>query len=185
MIALGALLASVGALVVVWMVGAAGQRQEVLVLRQELAYGDELSASDLGVARVSVDPGVAVIPASRRAEVVGLVAATHLSPGTLLTREALSADPGPAPGQVLVPLALPVERLPAGGLRAGDRILAVTTEAEEAGRASVAAVVARVGEMDVNGTTVIDVTTAAVNGPRLTVAAAEGHVAIVVQPSGR
>ena len=61
LVALGVLLACLGALGVVWMVGAAGQRQEVLVVRQELAYGDEVTASDVGVVRVSVDPGVEVM----------------------------------------------------------------------------------------------------------------------------
>lgn len=186
LIALGVLLASVGALGVVWMVGAAGQRQEVLVVRQELAYGDEVTASDIGIARVSVDPGVEVIPASQRAEVVGLVAASRLTPGTLLTDQALSAEAGPAAGQVLVPLALPIERMPAAGLRAGDRILAVPTQSDQSAvGASFLCEVARVGEMDVNGTTVVDVTTSAANGPGLTVSAAADQVAIVVLPTGR
>jgi hypothetical protein len=183
LIALGALLASVGALLVVWMVGAAGQRQEVLVVRQELAYGDTVTPESLGIARVSVDPGVEVVPASRRTIVLGLVATTRLTPGSLLTERAVAPVSGPEGGQVLVPLALPLERMPAGGLRPGDRLLAVTTQPEQSASASFPAVVARVGEMDVNGVSVIDVTTAAANGPGLAVAAAEGRIAVLVQPS--
>ncbi len=174
-----------GALGVVWMVGAAGQRQEVLVVRQQLAYGDEVTAAVLGVARVSVDPGVDVVPASRRSEVVGLTVATRLTPGMLLTHEALSAQSGPPAGKVLVPLALAAERMPAGGLQTGDRILAVPTQSPPGAPVSIPAVVERVGEMDVNGVSVVDVTTAAQDGPRLAVAAAEGAVAIVVQPRSR
>jgi hypothetical protein len=186
LIALGVLMASVGALLVVWMVGAAGQRHEVLIVRQELAYGDEVTASNIGIARVSVDAGVEVIPASRRAEVLGLVATSRLTPGTLLTDQAVSSESGPAAGQVLVPLALPTERMPAGGLRAGDRILAVPTESDQrAVGAAFPCVVARVGEMDVNGTTVVDAATSAANGPALTVAAAAGQVAIVVLGNGQ
>lgn len=185
LIALGALLASIGALAVVWMVGAAGQRQEVLVVRQELAYGDEVTSADLGIARVSVDPGVAVVPASRRSDMVGLIATTRLTPGSLLTGDALSPRSGPVAGQVLVPVALPAERMPAGGLQPGDRILAVTTQAEQGAAASIPAVVVRVGDMDVNGVSVVDVTAAAADGPRLTVSAAQDAVAIVVQPTGR
>jgi hypothetical protein len=44
--------------------------------------------------------------------------------------------------------------------------------------------VARVGPVDVNGVTVVDVTTNAASGPQLAIAAANGRVAIVVQPSG-
>lgn len=183
LIALGVLFACVGALGVVWMVGAAGQRQEVLVVRHELAYGDEVTAADLGIARVSVDPGVKVIPAARRSEVIGLVADTRLAPGTLLTSDSLTSRGGPAAGQVLVPVALAADRMPAGGLQAGDRILAVTTRSEQGTSSTAPAVVVRVGPMDVNGVSVVDVTTSASYGPSLAVAAADGSVAIVVQPS--
>jgi hypothetical protein len=42
----------------------------------------------------------------------------------------------------------------------------------------------RVGPADINGVTVVDVTTAAAAGPRLAVAAANGHVALIVEPTG-
>jgi hypothetical protein len=84
---------------------------------------------------------------------------------------------------VLVPIAVPADRMPAGGLRADDRLLAV--DAEGAGAmAPTPATVVRVGPADINGTTVVDVTTATQAGPDLAVAAANGHVALVVQPSG-
>ena len=53
-----------------------------------------------------------------------------------------------------------------------------------AGLPPIAATVVRVGAADINGVTVVDVTTAAAAGPRLAVAAANGHVALVVEPSG-
>ena len=40
------------------------------------------------------------------------------------------------------------------------------------------------GPVDINGVTVVDVTTASAAGPALAVAAANGHVALVVEPSG-
>ncbi len=184
LLGLGALLASIGALTMVWLVGAAGQRQEVLAVRSEVAYGQAVLAEDLTIARVSVDPGIAVLPASARTTVPGQVATTRLVPGMLLTADMVEPDGEPGPGRVLVPIALPAERIPAGGLRAGDRILAVDAEAgSPAGGTS--ATVLRVGPMDVNGVTVIDVTTPAASGPALAVAAANGHVALVIEPSGR
>lgn len=189
LVALGVLLAAVGALSVVWLVGAAGQRIEVLVMRQELNYGQPITAESVGIARVSVDPGVAVMPASERDLVIGQYAVTHLVPGALLAADMVAPDAGPAPGQVLVPLAVPSERMPAGGLRAGDRILAVdsggVTSAPGDGAAgrAYAATVVRVGATDVNGIAVVDVTTAAADGSPLAVAAANGQIAVVVQPS--
>lgn len=198
LIGLGALLAALGALTVVWLVGAAGQRQEVLAVRADVAYGQALTAADIAVARVSVDPGVAVLPASERDDVLGQVATTRLAPGMLLTTAMLEPAGEPGQGRVLVPIAVPSERMPAGGLRAGDRILAVDSESSEvdpgagpgagvgAGGAAgpIAATVVRVGPADINGVTVVDVTTAPAAGPRLAVAAANGHVALVVEPSG-
>jgi hypothetical protein len=183
-------LAALGSLTVVWLVGAAGQRQEVLAVRADVAYGEVVSADDLTIARVSVDPGIAVLPASAGDAIVGQVATTRLAPGMLLTDGMVEPGGEPGPGQVLVPIAVPAERMPAGGLRAGDRILAVDAEALRSdGAGSVtgpptAATVVRVGPVDINGVTVVDVTTVAAAGPRLAVAAANGHVALVVEPSG-
>ncbi|HYN55836.1 MAG TPA: SAF domain-containing protein [Motilibacterales bacterium] len=186
LLGLGALLAALGSLTVVWLVGAAGQRQEVLAIRADVAYGQVLTAQDITVARVSVDPGVAVLPLSDRDSLVGQVATTRMTPGMLLTADMVEPVGEPGPGRVLVPIAVPAERMPAGGLRAGDRILAVDSELVGAGAvaAPTAATVVRVGPVDINGVTVVDVTTAASSGPGLAVAAANGHVALVVEPSG-
>ena len=173
-----------------WLVGAAGQRQEVLAVRADVAYGELVTADDITIARVSVDPAIAVLPRADRDVVVGQVATTRLTPGMLLTDGMVEPAGEPGPGRVLVPIAVPAERMPAGGLRAGDRILAVDSEAAvpEAGvgtaAAPTAATVLRVGPADINGVTVVDVTTAAAAGPRLAVAAANGHVALIVEPNG-
>jgi hypothetical protein len=190
LLGLGALLASLGSLTVVWLVGAAGQRQEVLAVRSDVAYGEALTADDITIARVSVDPGIAVLPGVDREAVVGQVATTRLTPGMLLTEGMVEPVGEPGPGRVLVPIAVPAERMPAGGLRAGDRILAVDSEPAGpdtgvSGAAEpTAATVVRVGPVDINGVTVVDVTTTAAAGPRLAVAAANGHVALIVESNG-
>lgn len=182
-IGLGALLSAIGALTVVWLVGAAGQRQDVLVVRSEVPYGQVLTTGDLAVVRVSVDPGVAVLPAARRDQVVGQVTTTHLGPGMLLTEGMVDVGSEPGPGRVLVPIAVPSERMPAGGLRAGDRLLLVDTEVVGQMPATSGEVV-RVGPVDLNGVSVVDVTTSARSGPALAVAGANGNVALLVEPSG-
>ncbi len=196
LVAAGALLASIGALGVVWLVGAAGQREEVLALRQAVPYGQALATEDLAVVRVSVDPGVATTPAGSRDAVVGQVAATALEPGMLLAPAMVRAAGEPAAGRVLVPVAIPAERMPAQGLRAGDRILVVSPESTAPGPGGDAgsaggpaagvtpATVVRVGPPDVNGVSVVDVTTAPGAGPALAAASAAGQVALVVQPIG-
>jgi len=192
-VATGILLAAVGSLVVVWLVGAAGQRVEVLVLRADVPYGQALTAADLGVARISVDPGVAIVPADQRPEVVGSFPMAPLTAGSLLSPSMIGSDSGPPAGQSLVPLAISAERMPALGLRPGDRILAVDAGAITDSGAGVRvsapysfpATVVRVGPADVNGTSVVDVTTGSSAAPALSVASANGRIAIVVQPTGR
>lgn len=180
---LGTMLSALGVLVVVWLVGAAGQRQEVLVVGRSVEYGRAIAAQDLTVSRVSVDPGVRVLPASAREGLVGQTAATRLIPGMLMTQGMAEPAGEPGPGRLLVPVAVAAERMPAGGLRAGDRILAVNTE-DAAGRSQYSAAVVRVGTPDVNGVTVVDVTVATSEGAALAVAAANENVAIVVRPDG-
>lgn len=183
LIGLGALLVALGALAAVWLVGAAGQRQEVLALRSAVPYGQAVSSGDLSVVRVSVDPGIATVAASRRDEIVGQVSATQLVPGMLLSPDMVEPMGEPSDGQVLVPLAVSSDRMPAGGLRAGDRLLLVDTE-PSGGMPDTMGVVVRVGPVDVNGLAVVDVTTPSSAGPGVAVAAAKGNVALLVQPAG-
>ncbi len=183
LIALGVLLTAVGALTVVWLVGTAGQRQEVLAVRSPVAYGEVLTSQDVAIVRVSVDPGVAVLAAAHRADVIGQVSTTRLAPGMLLTADMVETGGDPRPGRVLVPIAVPAERMPAGGLRAGDRLLLVDSEAN-AGAEATSGEVVRVGPVDLNGVAVVDVTTSARSGPALAIASAHGHVALVVEPAG-
>ncbi len=180
---LGIALSAVGVLAIMWLVGVAGQRQEVLAMRSEVPYGSTVAAGDLTVARISVDPGVHVVPASAAQAVVGQVATTNLRPGMLVTHDAVAPRGEPGPGRVLVPVAVPFDRMPAGGLRPGDRLLVLDADsAVEV--APIAATVVRVGPTDVDGTTVVDVTTTRADGPPLASASAVGRIALVVEPRG-
>ena len=140
---------------------------------------------------MSVDANVATIPASQLDTVVGSVAAVDLSSGTLLSARAGHADqPPPGPGQVLVAVAVPANRMPAGGLPPGDRVLVVSTPAADADPSTsapetIAATVVRVGGVDVNGIAVLDVVTAATaDGPTVAARSATGRIALVLLPAG-
>lgn len=190
LLAMGVSLTAVGVLAGVWLVNQAGNRASVLSVRQAVAYGSVISADDLATVQVSHDPGLAVIPASQLSQVVGKIATTQLAPGSLLTESELADVAPPAAGQVLVALAVPPSRLPAGSLQPGDRILVVDTPAPGADPptlppATFAATVVRLGEPDVNGVTVVDVTVATADGPALAARSATGRIALVLQPRNR
>lgn len=153
-------------------------------------FGTVITASDLTRAEVSLDPAVATVPANELGQIVGRIAATDLTPGSLLTRSAVTDVAPPVRGQVLVAIAVPATRIPAGGLQAGDRVLVVGTPAAGADPptlppTTIAATVVRLGPTDLNGVTVVDVTVTSADGPALAARSATGRIALVLQPRGR
>ena len=186
--ALGTVLVMVGALAAVWLVNSTSDRVPVLVLARDVSYGDTITRADLTTTDVAHDPQVRTVPADQAAVVVGKVAATRLIRGSLLAPGQFVTAAPPGAGQVLVPLAMPVSRLPAAGLQPGQRILVVDTppadgDVPATAPASIAATVVRVGRADLNDVTVIDVTAATGDGPALAVRSATGRFALVVQPA--
>lgn len=170
----------------------AGDRRAVLAVARPVAAGAVITAADLTEARVSVDPALRPIPASRRSEAVGRPASVDLVPGTLLTRGHIAAGPVVASGRSVVGLALKAGQFPAG-VRAGDRVLLVRPgAAPSAGTPSAQGAVLQVrGEVlavdtanPPTGGTVVSVTVDAVDAPGLAVAASSGQVSLVVEGRG-
>lgn len=186
LLALGVALIAVGALAAVWMVNAAGHRTPVVVILRDVPFGSVVTSADVGTADISAGPGVSTIPAAEVDSVVGSVAATNLTAGSLLNRGQLTTTAPPNDGDVLVAVAVPATRMPAGGLQAGERVLVVeapTNGAAVTGPPStIPATVVRVGPVDLNGVSVVDVTVETGDGPALATWSAGGDVALVVQP---
>ena len=78
LIVAGVALAMVGALFAVWLVASAGQRTGVVVVARDVPYGATLTAQDLTVAEVSLDPSVQAIASDDATTLVGQVAAVWL-----------------------------------------------------------------------------------------------------------
>ena len=184
----GLAMVALGALAAIWLVSASGHRVPVVMLARDVPYGTILTQADLTTTAVSVDPTVSTVPAADAASLVGQTATTNLTRGQLLSRGEVTVAGVLKIGEVLVPLPVPAGRMPAGGLRAGDRLLVV--DAPPTGADPVAgapstfgAQVVRVGVPDVNGTIVIDVVAASAEGPALAMRAATGRFALVVLPA--
>jgi Flp pilus assembly protein CpaB len=187
LLALGVALVAVGALAAAWLVSTSSAHIAVLVAARDVPYGTVLTDADLSSVEVAGTGGVAVIPAGERDQVVGRVAATTIVTGSLLAPAQLTAAAPPAPGEVLVGVPLKADRLPAGGLTPGDRILIVETPGADGDPptgppATLAATVVRVGPADLDGVSVLDVTVAAGDGPALAARAATGRIALVLLP---
>jgi hypothetical protein len=181
---------AVAALVAVWLLNAAAHRVPVLVVARPVAVGSPIVTADLSRVEVSVDSGVATVPASQVDAVVGRLAATDLVPGALLAPALLTDVVPPRAGQLLVVLALPAARMPAGGLHPGDPLLVVDTPPADADPPSlqpgtIRATVVRVGAPDLNGVTAVDVTVSVGDGPALAARAATGRIAVMIEPRGQ
>jgi hypothetical protein len=185
----GVALAVIGALAAFWLVGAAGDRVPVLAVARNVPFGEPLTEADLRIVEVAADAEVATVPADRLDDVLGRVAAAPLAPGALLTQDVLAVAGPPGVGELLIGVAVPAGRMPAGRLAVGESVLIVETPPNEA-EVTVApprtfpVTLVRIGEPDVNGVSVLDVAVADDVGPALAALAATGRIAVAVEPRG-
>ena len=122
MIALAVVLIGAGILGGAALYRSVNHQVPVLMVSAAVPVGSVVTAADLSTTSVTVGTGVQVVPAGQERQVVGLVAATNLRPGTLLAASELTSALSPVAGQVLVPVALKPSQLPASGLGPGDQI---------------------------------------------------------------
>jgi hypothetical protein len=187
MIALAAALIGAGILASAALYNREDHQVPVLMVTAAVPVGSVITSADVGTTTVAAGPGLQTIPARQLSQVVGLVAATSLRPGTLLAPSELTSKLPPGPGQDLVPVAVKPSGLPASGLAPGDQVLVVATPASAGSGAApvltspVAAVVEAVNSVpDQDGYDVVDLLVTSSNGPPVAEQAATGQIAIVV-----
>ena len=187
LLALAVTMVVLGALGAAYLATSLGRTSPVIVIAREVSWGQTVTAEDLVEARISADPALEPIPYGERDQVIGSVAATTLTPGTLLTRDALTDQRLPAPGQQLVGVGVSPVQLPTTALRPGDDVLLVPVAAgsgaapPDVGAANVVdATVVQAGPLGTDGRRVVDVLVDAADGPDVAARAAAGLIAIVV-----
>jgi hypothetical protein len=162
-IAAGVALICLGIVISAALYQRADRQVQVLVVTANVPMGGVISSGDIGTASIAAT-GVSDIPAAQRGQVTGLIAATALQPGTLLSAADVTGSVGPPPGEDLVTVTVV---LPASGLTPGDKVLLIPTPAAANGASSsgtgpltspVAATVEAVNPaVGQNGLTVVDV----------------------------
>ena len=191
MLALGLVLAGLGALAGAWVFTSFSHRVTVLALTRNVPAGTRITAADLAPEAVSVSTGVKTIPARQQSEVTDEVTAVGLVAGTLLAPADLTSALVPGPGQQLVPVALRTSQLPASGLAPGEQVLVIATPgaAGQAGSAQsgqppltyqAAATVYQVSPPDESGEVVADLLVAAADGPPIAEQDSTGQIALIV-----
>jgi hypothetical protein len=192
-LALAVICVVLGGLVVMVGVATFAKRHTVLVVAKAIPVGSTIEASDVTTAKITSDPALTPIPASGRSSVIGKVAMVELRRGTLITRDELGSSDGFGSGQVLVPLPLKQDQVPARGLSPGESVMIVATPGTTSAGSSVGtpntygtkAVVAEVGPSDPNtGVTVVDVRVPADVAVALAQLASTGNVAVLLLPAG-
>ena len=187
LLALALTMVVLGALGAAYLATSLGETSPVIAVAREVPWGQQLTAADLVEARVSADPALTPIPYAQRDQVIGMVAATTLTPGSLLTREALTEQQLP-PGRHLVGIGVSSVQLPTTPLRPGDDVLLVPVTGSGGAEPptkpvaprTVPATVVRSGSPGTDGLRVVDVLVDAADGPDVAARAAAGLVAIVV-----
>ncbi len=182
LLALAVAMVVLGALGATYLATSLGQTSPVIAMAREVPWGQTITAADLVEARISADPALEPIPYGDRDQVIGLVAASTLTPGSLLTREALTEQPLPPPGQQLVGVGVSAVQLPTTPLRPGDDVLLVPVAGSggAGAPAAVGSTVVRSGSPGTDGLRVVDVLVDAADGPDVAARAAAGLIAIVV-----
>jgi SAF domain len=188
MIALAAALIGAGILASAALYNRENHQVSVVMVTTPVPVGQVITSGDVGTTSIAAGPGLQTIPARQMSQVVGLVAATSLRPGTLLAPSEVTSKLAPAPGQDLVPVAIKPSGLPASGLTPGDQVLVVATPAASGGAGAapvltqpLPAVVEAVNAVtDQNGFDVVDLLVSSGSGPAVAEQAATGQIALVV-----
>lgn len=105
-------------------------RAAVLALARPVTVGQRLTSGDLRSVRVSVEAGVATIPASMLTQVAGEQVAVSLPSGALLARAELGPIVVP-PGQAIVAVAVKVGQAPPS-VSPGEHVLLVAAASTNA-----------------------------------------------------
>jgi len=178
LVLVGVLLAILGAVGGVLVVGQVGRREPVVAVARPVAFGQTVSALDLRSVLLPPDSELASVPWQQSGELVGQVAVTDLKPGQLLTPDSVSGVRPPAPGSAVVGVAVEPGRAPATPLAPRDRVLVV--DVGETAGAGWDAVVLRADPGDGGGGGVVDLLVDGGDAPAVARMAAADRVVLVL-----
>ncbi|MFE5923609.1 SAF domain-containing protein [Streptomyces sp. NPDC056468] len=152
-----------------------GHRTEVVTVVRDVQVGQVLTEHDLGKASIALDPALKAVESDDLDSVVGKRAAVELKPGSLLSPTQVTKDSLVRPGEQLVPIGLKPEQVPATALVPGQKVQLVHVPAQGAtasdadGDSPHGTIAGRVVKASKaapgSGVVVVDVATAAADGP--------------------
>lgn len=190
MIALSLALIAAGGTGVAVLVLQVGHRTQVVTVVRDVQVGQVLTARDLGEASVALDPAVKTVRADDMASVVGKRAVVELRPGSLLAPSQVTKDSLVKPGEQVVPIGLKPDQVPATALVPGQKVQLVhvpgqgETDTSNASGTVPQTIAARVVKASTaapgTGVVVVDVATAADDGPTAAAWVSAGTLRLVL-----
>jgi hypothetical protein len=103
-----------------WLYVQAGAKTPVVVVAADIPTGHVIRRADLST--VEVAGGITAVGGHNLDSVVGLTAAVHLLPGTVLHRAMVTSVRAPAAGEAAVGVAVKGGQIPADGVSPGDTV---------------------------------------------------------------
>ncbi len=122
---IGALIVAVFALAGTWFYASSTARDSVVAIRNPIARGTVITEDDLQIVQVGSDDALNLVGHDETKLVVGQIALTDLSVGTLLTTDQVTASAAINPGDGVVGLDLDPGEYPTLSLRPGDVVRVV------------------------------------------------------------
>ena len=132
LIALAVACICLGALLAAWAWTSTTNTQEVLAARETIPRGAVVTEEDIARVRISTDPALSPVAASKFDELVGQRAALDISAGSLFTVTATTSELLPPGGMSVVGVALAPAQAPGLALQNGDLVRVVVTPGEGA-----------------------------------------------------
>ncbi len=157
----------------------------VLVAKDSLHRGEELTAEDFMLVKLSVDPALDPVPADDLEALAGQRLSLDVAKGAILTREAAAPFSTTREAMTLVGVELAGGKAPGTPLLVGDRVRVVVTPGPsgkvEGVPDTTSAEVAGVTAGSQPGSVVVDLLVPAADAAVLAAQAATGNVAVVLE----
>jgi hypothetical protein len=170
-----------------------GQRTAVLALAQNVPAGEMITASDLTVAHISLDPALDPVGAASLENVIGMRATTNLMTGQFLTSADVTRASLVQANQQVVGIAVKDVQIPSQPLEPGTHVMIVENGINNPSPpppivppvgTQVPATVIAVGAPDSAGEQVIDMSVPSAASSQLAVMEAYGGFSVVFAPQG-
>lgn len=175
---IGALMTVLGVVAGVVVFQQIGDRVPAIGVARTIPFGQQVTEQDLRQILLPTGSELALVEWERSDEIVGRFAVTDLLPGQIMTRDAVTADRLPDPGQAIVGVAVEQGQVPVTPLAPRDQVLVV--DAGESSGSGVDASVLRTGPVDVGGRRTVDLLVADVEAPSVARLAEAGRAVLVL-----